>query len=444
LFHYYKSIIDELCARGHAVHILFDAAKNKTESFDVVAAYVENNPLCSYATIPSRSDRWTSILFPARDFLSYRKYLVVAEQADHWRTDWIEKALPRNIRNFLRNKNSLLNTFFKTRVAGALLRIPEHFVPPDAGISAFLRDYKPDVVIGAPGNMRNSSADTEFLKAARALGIPTVLPVMSWDNLTVRGLIHVIPDLLLAWNEEHMREAITHHAVPKERIRITGSPLFDQWLVRRKPSESRAAFCQRYGFNNKCPVILYLGSSKNIARDESWVIKKIASRLRQSKKRALQDAHIIIRPHPANIHPFEHLSLPNVTLQKDAQLPEKEAAASLFADSVFFADAIVGVNTSAMLDAMALGKPVITFMPQQYEETQNASLHFRNLLSHQATPIAKNEDELLCVIEDIMEHKNSYDRQRKRFISQFIWPRGTEYSAGTVAAREIELLVKKR
>lgn len=70
------------------------------------------------------------------------------------------------------------------------------------------------------------SEEVEYVKAANAIKIPTVVHVLSWDNLTTKGLCHIIPNLTLVWNEIQSQEAITIHEVPDDKILITGSLFF--------------------------------------------------------------------------------------------------------------------------------------------------------------------------------------------------------------------------
>ena len=85
---------------------------------------------------------------------------------------------------------------------------------------------EPDVVVASP-YIFSLSREVEYVKAARSLGIPTVVVVLSWDNLTSKGTFHVLPDLTLVWNSALAEEAASLHDVPKEKLVVTGAPVFD-------------------------------------------------------------------------------------------------------------------------------------------------------------------------------------------------------------------------
>ena len=53
-----------------------------------------------------------------------------------------------------------------------------------------------------------TTAPETTVKSAKAIGVPVVFPVFSWDNLSTKGLIHVQPDRVLVWNEHQKREAV--------------------------------------------------------------------------------------------------------------------------------------------------------------------------------------------------------------------------------------------
>ena len=90
------------------------------------------------------------------------------------------------------------------------------------------------------------SPQLDHYLSARALGLRTVLCVGSWDHLSSKSVLRAVPDLVTVWNETQKQEAIELHAVPAERIVVTGAQCYDQWFGRR-PSRSREEFCEQRG-----------------------------------------------------------------------------------------------------------------------------------------------------------------------------------------------------
>src|SRR5207237_1780931 len=84
-----------------------------------------------------------------------------------------------------------------------------------------LRDQRPDVVLVSP-LIRQGMHQTEVVKAARSLGIPTAFLVYSWDNLSNKGRIQVAPDRVFVWNEVQRQEAVELHGLGPDDVVVTG------------------------------------------------------------------------------------------------------------------------------------------------------------------------------------------------------------------------------
>src|SRR5205085_10094718 len=122
-----------------------------------------------------------------------------------------------------------------------------------------LREWAPDAVLATP-IVDFSSSQVEYVKSAGKLRIPSAATVASWDNLTGKGLLRVIPDRVLVWNETQVDEAVDLHGVPSERIVVTGACKFDEWFERR-PRGSFAQFAERVGLSPDSPYLLYACSA---------------------------------------------------------------------------------------------------------------------------------------------------------------------------------------
>lgn len=444
-FHYHKSIIQGLLDRGHTVRALFDYewSKTKVGSAELIEEFRKKHPAFQFGWASWRNDLWRHLLFPAREILSYRRYLVVPGQSLYYRDRW-RRYIPLWLRLFAKYIPGTIS-FLRTRIIGSFLRWLERIIPPDAGILRELQKEKPDVVVVSPGNLRHSSADLEYLKAAVRLKIPTALQVLSWDNLTTKGLIHIIPDVLLAWNDTQIKEAETHHGISRERIAITGAPVFDEWFSDLKPSMSREEFCRRHGFNSKYPIVMYLGSTKNIAADESWLVEKLRASLDHSPDERLRNTQILLRPHPAHVKIYEHISHEKIRIvPKEGSLPNTKDSLQLFYDSLYYAEATVGINTSGMIDAVIAGKPGMTVLTPEYHLTQEEAMHFQYLMDGDVLEVLRSPEEFPAAVLRILHGHDGHKDERRKFIETFIRPRGIATSAGEIAAQRIEELVWKK
>lgn len=441
-FHNFKSVIEALVSRGHFVRFISDPAWDDKEaaSKNLDAFQAANKGFFEYGRAVRRDDWWRKILFHTRELLSYRSYLLPPRKDYRmfYRDRW-KGYLPAALQSFF--DYNLARFILKNNLVAMALRAFESVAPADRKISGDILKFKPDAVVTSPVNARFSSADLEYLKAAKAMKIPTALPVISWDNLTNKGLIHIVPDVLLVWSEEGKKEAILHHRIPERRIRITGAPVFDQWFLKMKVSQTKDGFCAKYKLRAEDPIVLYLGSSANIARDESWVLEQLRDGL--DGDGALKNVQIIIRPHPANFRIYEKLKLKDIlVLPKEGRVPNSEDSLKLFYDTLSYSLCTIGINTSGMIDTIIAGKPGMAFMPDEYKDSQLETLHFRHLFSSGALYGVKNAEEFTTALKKLLNGEDTRKKKREAFVEKFIRTNGLEIPAGEVAATEIEMLAE--
>jgi hypothetical protein len=290
-----------------------------------------------------------------------------------------------------------------------------------------------------PANLRFDE-EVEYVKAANALDIPTVIPVLSWDNLTTKGIFHVQPTLVLAWHHGHQDEAKTLHEIPADRIVITGSPFFDKWFDGARTISSRAVTCARIGIDPDVPYLLYLGSSANIARNESWLVIRLSRALHEADGPALRRLRVVFKPHPANLRALPRLDGAHIPVwPRTYGRPDTIAAVSEFRDVLHHAVAVVGLNTTGMLDAVLCDRPCIALTVDRYRRTQTDTTHFQRMRESKALTMAGSVRQAVRKLQRILAGEDVTAAARRRFASTYARPRGLNAPAGEAAAIAIEL-----
>ena len=276
----------------------------------------------------------------------------------------------------------------------ALMARLEAAIPSDALHEESIAESRPDVVLVTPG-VHFGSAQADFIKSARAAGIPVWMLLFSWDNLSTKGALHVAPDLLFVWNERQRREAMSLHDMPREKVVVVGAPRFDAFFALR-PALSRPAFFEPLGLDPEAPTLLYLCSSRLVARRELPFVERWLAAVRASGDPRLSRCNVLVRPHPDI--PLLHDDVPTTVswrglprVQGWVSRPFQDARAlvlrttyatqqALF-ECLYHSVAAVGLNTSAELEAGIVGRPVFTVTVDDAAVTGQAStLHFHYLL----------------------------------------------------------------
>ncbi len=249
-------------------------------------------------------------------------------------------------------------------------------LPPDPGVVRFLAGLQPDAVLVTP-LIRPGLHQTEVVKAARVLGVPSAFPVYSWDSLSNKGLMHALPDRVYAWNDVHRREAIELHGIDPARAVVTGAPHWDSFFA-LAPAQGRSELCARHAFDPGRPIVLYLGSTRTVCRDEPPIVERWLAALRHGPA-LVREANVLVRPHPGERDAPRWAGWAPPAPRVSISDPAGKADQTLF-DELHHATAVVGLNTSAQIEAAILGKPVYTFAAGGAALGQEGTLHFHHLL----------------------------------------------------------------
>ncbi len=323
-----------------------------------------------------------------------------------------------------------------------LLKALEASAPPSAELARFLRARDPHVLLLSP-HIFPHSHQPELLAAAKTLGIPAAVCVHSWDNLTSKGKIRLLPDRVFVWNELQRREAATYHGLPAELVTVTGAQAYDWWFERR--ARPREEFCARIGLDPRQPIVLYACSAPWSGRAEAEFVLPWIEAIRSAGGR-LETVGILIRPHPKRAEAWSQISpdrYPNVAVwPRKPELPGALATRADYFDSIFHSAALVGANTSAMIEAAILRKPVLTLSLPEFAEEQTETIHFRylNEVAGGLLATAATREEHVGQLARALEDPESAARRADAFTEIFVRPYGRNVPATPRFADEVERL----
>jgi hypothetical protein len=316
------------------------------------------------------------------------------------------------------------------------LALCEELIPPDPAFVEFIREERPDLVLVTP-LVTFESYQTDYVKAAHALGVPIVFIPFSWDNLTNKGLIRIQPDRVIVWNDLQQREAIELHGCVPGDVVVTGAARFDDFFARR-PSVSREAFCAEFGLDPARPTILYLGSSQLTGPNEMELVRRWMESIRGAADALVRDANILFRPHPALRNSYLSVDYSDLTRVGVSLNASRGADQDLY-DSLYHAHAAVGLNTSAMLEAAIVGRPVHTLVIPGFDEGQIGTMHFHYLVEAYGglATVARDFDEHLRQLAGSLAGTAAVSTRSRDFAGQFLRPLGIDRPVSPLLAAEI-------
>ena len=114
-------------------------------------------------------------------------------------------------------------------------------------------------------------------------------------------------------------------------------------------------------------------------------------------------------------------------------------------DQLSVSDAVVGLNTSAEIEAAILDRPVLTVKAGSLAPGQEGQLHFRYLLEEEGGFVrtAAGLDEHVGQLVEALD-RDPLAPARRRFLETFVRPLGIDRPAGPALADAIEALADQR
>ncbi len=437
-FRNFESVLRGLAERGHHIHLAADQDETKG-GLQLVQTLAATYPNVTYGDAPPRAaddDAWVANhLRLGLDYLRYQHR--VFDQAltlrvrSRDRTPAIFMTLGRIVR--------WLGEPARRAVVG-VLRTLERYVPEDPSIREFIASHTPDVVLITP-LINLGSSQIEYQRAARGLQIPNALCVWSWDHLSSKALIRDWPDRIFVWNDVQRQEALDLHGVPADRIVVTGAQCFDQWF-NRQPSRDRATFCAHVGLPGDRPFVMYACSTLfEHSPPEAKLVVEWIRRVRASRLPHLQNIGILVRPHPSRLFEWTDIDMrtmgPTVLWGKNPLDPVSKAD---YFDSMYHSAVLVGLITSAFIEAGIVGREVHTVLDPEFEDNQLGTVHYHYLTNTAGglLTVGKGFDDHLERLNDTLSRETR--TVVKPFVQAFVRPHGLDVAATPLFVEQVEAM----
>lgn len=231
--------------------------------------------------------------------------------------------------------------------------------------AASLRGFS--AVFVAPAVLRGCE-ECWVIGAAQRASVPVFFIAMTFDSLSTKGLVPQHFEKYFVWGPHHVEDLITRHGISSSRIVQVGS-LYHQWILKGANAISEGTRTDAE-FD-----IIWLGSSANICDDEVQVFQQFLG-----EKIISDELKVAIRMHPSNDW-SEKLgeSIHDRVTHIDSSL--NFDGSSEYLDYLTRARFVIGVNTTALLDAALCGKSVgVVVSAKEVGVRQNSVKHFSDMV----------------------------------------------------------------
>ena len=111
-------------------------------------------------------------------------------------------------------------------------------------------------------------------------------------------------------------------------------------------------------------------------------------------------------------------------------------------DSIYHSAGLVGLNTTAMIEAGVIGRAVFTILTDEFWAAQQGTIHFRYLLEVGGglVRVARGVDEHAAQLAEALADPDRAGRRVEGFVREFVRPHGLAVPATPIFVRELERL----
>jgi hypothetical protein len=148
---------------------------------------------------------------------------------------------------------------------------------------------------------------------------------------------------------------------------------------------------------------------------------------------------LVIRPHPTNPTPWDDYSHPNaVVYPSHGDQADSPESWQDYYDQLSGAACVVGLNTTAFLEAVAADRPCLTIIADEFYGAQGKTGHFRHLLHADFLEVSSDATEVAERVARILDGADEKREGRRYFTSWFLRPGGVDVPA-TLAVTDVLL-----
>lgn len=314
------------------------------------------------------------------------------------------------------------------RLGRQLYRSLNRSIVPSVFGSLF-EEYTPALVFST--DMKDT-LDSQLLLEAEHRRVPTVGMVRSWDYLTGKGVVRVVPKRVVVHNEIIKKEAEQVLDVDSSRISIIGIPHYDPYVNTERASQE--VFSARAGLDPKRPFIFFAPWGDKFSDTDTDVLNELCRAFTDG--RLPHELQVLVRVPPSDTLAASKGKLcSNIVFEFPGQrFGERHVKSNEMtyedllhlADSLYWSTLVISSASTIAIDAAAFDKPVVfaAFDGVQQKPYYQSVRHYfdfnhmQKLLATGGAEVAKDPTSFIEAIRTYLAHPSRDKEGRTRIVRE--------------------------
>lgn len=295
--------------------------------------------------------------------------------------------------------------------------------------ASLFEKYKPDVVLCAH---LFDGAEIHLLREARKRCVQTIGFVNSWDKTTARGVLRLLPEKMLVYNNIIKEELMRYHGVAEKNIVVIGIPQYDRYF--RKQISSRDEFFERLHISPEKKLILYAPAGR-AASSYDWDVIDLLHRLKEDGAFG-SNVEFLIRFQPNDYidtgelrkRPYLKYDYPGIRFSMTKGVDWDMSASDFdhLTNTLAHMSLLICYGSSMLVDASIFDKPVI--VPNYEMRTSEKNLrrptryygmtHFKRIIPTGGARFVGSTDELILWVRRYLADPSLDHEGRARLVKE--------------------------
>ncbi len=289
--------------------------------------------------------------------------------------------------------------------------------------------YRPDLVFLAH---LFEEPETHILREAKRRHIKTIGFINSWDKVTERCIMRLLPDRAIVFNNTIRDDLVRHNDMALRDIFVGGIPQYDRYV--KEESSSREEFLRRIQCDPKKKLLVYATNISSYSGSDWQTIDL----LHALNGRGIfgEKVNILVRFRPNDLvdgvelkkRPYVRYDYPGMRFaaKRSNDWDMDEADETHLRNTLKWMDVLVCYSSSLVVDAAIFGKPIININFDPRDTVHGTPVRFYNYTKeHYAKALASggirlvhSEDELVTWVRRYLKEPDADAAGRKRLVSE--------------------------